>query len=248
MLKDMLPHQFKKKVYEGGIENSEVFKNTYKRFYKDPVSPVFYTKIVDDLSEANGRKAGIYNQTKGILINFRGEASLERCLEFQNELKELASKYDEIIQMATSNFVNLSIPEHIRTKKIINTILKNNDVPSKRLYKRKKREKIALIRYEKGINPTVRKMLKRADATLVGEYYKNSENMELIVLTDSTKLSKNSQARELPVDLFWHLQKLDLLEILDDRELYKKFYFREEFIKNFSKYIRVRKTKNDVEK
>jgi len=248
MLKDMLPHQFRKKVYEGGIENSQVFKNNYKKFYRDPVSPVFYTKIVDELSEANGRKAGIYNQTKGVLVNFRGEATLERCLEFQNELKELASKYDEIIQMATSNFVNLAVPEHIRTKRIIKGILKNNDVPAKRLYRRKRREQLALLRYDKSINPNVRKMLKEADSTLMGEYYKNSENMEMVVLTDNTKLSKNSQAKELPVDLFWHLHKLELLEILDDREVYKKFYFREEFIKNCQKYIRVVKTKNNKEK
>jgi len=229
---------YKSMGYPNGIENSQAFANAYRLAYGNSTSEVVFTRLKENLSESNGIKHGFYYSTHGVLINFFAPYDEEKNKEFLEKVLKLAEEYDNICQVSKSVYVKMAVPEHIRRKNVIARMIKNNSSQA-RIERYKKSKKLKIDYFFKGkITKTTRDVIKNLTPNVYGEYFKNVQGVELVAITDGGKISKEVQSKTIPPELFYHLIKFELIEIIEDREFYKKFYFREEFIKNFRKYIR----------
>lgn len=216
----------------------ERFEKSYRLVYKKP-SGVIYSTIQESLSECGYPKQKHFYLGDGWKIHLRNGWDEDKKKEFEERLIELSKQYPDVIQIEQNSILSFTANENLRRKVVEKTIVRRYNTTS-RLERRKKKNAIDnSFKYQKKILTALRTLLRNPSPNFYGEYFKNSSGDVKIVIFDDTKYSKNHQYKEMDLELYEHFVKHNLLEFVEDREVYKKFYFSQEYMNNPSKYIRI---------
>lgn len=226
------------------IKNSAWYKFRYKTSYGDKENPIIHSKIINDTSECGFPKKKFYYFTDGIKVNFRKSLDENIKQEFIDKVTELVKEHEDIIQISYTNHLSLAVPEHIREVKMINNLNSIRSTKKRveryrkaRLKKRIEREKFLFLGKT---TPSIKNLLYRNLTTsLLGEYFENSDGEYLITLTDTKAKYVETQKKVISKELYDHLEKHKLIDFLENKETYKKFFFTEEMFNNRKKYFRI---------
>jgi hypothetical protein len=221
----------------------ERFRKSYENIYKKP-SGVIYSTIEKSISECGYPKKKHYYLGDGWKIHLRNGWDENLKKEFEEKLIELVQKYNDINQIEQNDYLVYVANEKLRALSVNKSIEKRYDSRSRVKRAKKQRISIASFKFKGELKHNTRTLLKNPSPNFYGEYFKNSSDEVKIMLSDDTQVSKDKQYKEMSLELFEHFVKHNLLEFIEDRDAYKKFYFSQEYMTNPSKYIRINSKRN----
>jgi hypothetical protein len=223
----------------------ERFRKSYGHIYKKP-SGVIFSTIEHSISECGYPKKKHYYFGDGWKIHLRNGWDENLKNEFEEKLLELARNYSDINQIERKDSLVYVANEKLRAVNVNKGIERRYNSATRIRRSKKRKVEIASFKFKNKIKHAVKKLLNKPSPNFYGEYFKNSSDDIKIILSDDTQVSKDSQYKEISLELYEHFVKHNLLEFVEDRDAYKKFYFSQEYITNQSKYIRIN-TKRNIE-